>query len=374
MILLKSAVFGLLLLIASCVLLFWAEGRAVKTARALEEGASVVIPAVADRIDPAHEGRLVHVSGNVAPQDVPRDQRLGIAAEGAVRLDRNVEMYQWKEISREVERTASDGSTTKTTVYDYEAVWSARPLDSSRFKMASAPKNPPMPISGEDFRIIEARLGAFSLTGSDVAGLGTVSAVPLSDQAIAGVAQALGKGGAVWLAGDRFIVGADPEKPVIGDLRISYDRSDLATASVVAAQKGDRLVPYVASNGREVFLIQSGAASADAMFKDAAASNAMLTWMIRAGGLFLMFVSFAMIFAPLTGTLGRLPVIGGLISGGVSLVAMVMTLALGALVIAAGWIFYRPLLAIVIAVIGIGLAMVLGVWGRKKPAAAQPAR
>jgi hypothetical protein len=151
--LIKSAFFGLLLVIAACVLLFWAEGRAVKTARALEEGAGLVISVDAGTIDPSHEGALVHISGSVKPQGVPADERLGIAAEGAVTLSRNVEMYQWKETSRDVERTGSDGKTTKTTVYDYEKVWSESAIDSSTFKTASAPKNPRLPADGQGRRI-----------------------------------------------------------------------------------------------------------------------------------------------------------------------------------------------------------------------------
>ena len=55
----------------------------------------------------------------------------------------------------------------------------------------------------------------------------------------------------------------------------------------------------------------------------------------------------------LTGTLGQIPVVGGLVRGGAFLFGLAMTLALGSIVIAAGWIFYRPLLALAIAAIGI---------------------
>src|SRR5690242_11372948 len=101
---LKSAVFGLLLVVAAVVLLFWAEGRAVATARALEEGAGIVLSADSSKLDPANEGKLVHISGDAVAQGVPADTRFGITAEGAVRLVREVEMLQWKEVAREVER------------------------------------------------------------------------------------------------------------------------------------------------------------------------------------------------------------------------------------------------------------------------------
>ena len=66
--------------------------------------------------------------------------------------------------------------------------------------------------------------------------------------------------------------------------------------------------------------------------------------------------------------------------GGAFLFGLAMTLALGSIVIAAGWIFYRPLLALAIAAIGIGVAFATGLIGNrratttpKSPATAPPA-
>ena len=61
-----GAGFGLLLFAGSILLLFWNEGRAVKTARGLEEGAASVISVAAGPVDPAHEGKLVHFSGDAS--------------------------------------------------------------------------------------------------------------------------------------------------------------------------------------------------------------------------------------------------------------------------------------------------------------------
>ena len=110
------------------------------------------------------------------------------------------------------------------------------------------------------------------------------------------------------------------------------------------------------------------------MFKEAIEGNAVLTWIIRIGGLLLMFVGFMLGFTPLTATLGRVPLIGGLIRGGASLVGLVMTLALGSIVIAMGWIFYRPLLALVILAVGAGLAVALGLFAGRTSQAAAPVK
>lgn len=362
---LKSVLAGVLLVLAACVLLFWAEGRAVNTARALEEGAGIVMSVDANQVDPANDGKLVHVSGTITAQDVPTDSRLGMAPEGAITLKRTVEMFQWKETQREVERTGSDGKTSKSTVYDYEKVWSERPIDSSRFKMGTAPKNPSMPMESETFRIDAAKLGAFRLSGNDVAPLAKDTAIPLTDDGIAKIATAYGGASPVWLLENRFVIANDPEKPDVGDIRISFERGDLDKASVVAAQRDGGLAPFTASNGREIFLIQKGTATAAEMFKDAISSNTTLTWIIRIGGLVLMFVGFGLTFKLLTGISDSIPVIGGLIRAGTSLVSLVLTMVLGSVVIAAGWIFYRPMLAFIIVAVGFAIAFATGYLGRK---------
>ena len=54
---------GLVLVIASIVGIFWNEGRAIETARALAEGEGAVVSVDAGKVDPANEGKLVHVMG-----------------------------------------------------------------------------------------------------------------------------------------------------------------------------------------------------------------------------------------------------------------------------------------------------------------------
>jgi hypothetical protein len=370
---LKSAFFGLLLIAAAAILLFWAEGRAVNTARALEEGAGLVIEIDAGKVDPANDGKLVHLSGHAVAQDVPADTRFGTKAEGAMRLVRKVEMLQWREVAREVERTGNDGKVVKTTVYDYEKVWSAMPISSSGFKAASAPKNPPMPVQGDTFDVLAAKVGGFTIAGNEVAALSRKTPLPLADAGIRQAAAALGGTKPMWLVNDMFLSASDPDSPEIGDIRIGYERGDVTRVSAVGKQQGERLIDYTTSNGRDVFLIQNGQASAQEMFKDAISGNVFLTWVIRIAGLALMFGGFLLSFTPLTMTLGRIPLIGGLVRGGASLVSVIMTLLLGGLVIGLGWIFFRPLLGIAIILAGVVLAFALGYFGKKKEAVAAAA-
>ena len=92
----KSVLFGLVMFVLSFPLLFWNEGRAVRTARSLTEGLGAVVSVPAEAVTPGNEGKLVYVSGAVKTDKPVVDDELAVEAD-AVTLLRNVEMYQWKE-------------------------------------------------------------------------------------------------------------------------------------------------------------------------------------------------------------------------------------------------------------------------------------
>ena len=53
----KGIFVGLIMVIAAFPLLFWNEGRAVKTAKSLDEGRGAVVTTDSARVDPAKEDR-----------------------------------------------------------------------------------------------------------------------------------------------------------------------------------------------------------------------------------------------------------------------------------------------------------------------------
>lgn len=369
---LKSTFFGAILVVAAAILMFWNEGRAVQTARALAEGAGIVIEVDAAAPDAGNEGKLVHISGKLVPDGSPADNQFNLAAEGAVRLTRIVEMYQWKEVSREEERTNSDGSKTKSTVYDYQKAWSDTPVDSSAFKTTTA-SNPPMPVKGQDFDIGRARIGGFDIPGKGLGDLGKPMPLPVAPAAMKAFAGFF-SGQPLWLDANLITVGADKEAPAVGDLRIRFEQVKLDTASVVGAQQGGHIGSYTTSNGRDLYMVQAGTATAAEMFKDAIAGNVFLTWMLRAVGGVLMFFGFLMTFSLLTATLGNIPVLGGAVKGGAALLAVALTALLGGLVIGIGWFFYRPLVGLAIVAIGVVVAFATGHLGKKSTAPAPAAQ
>ncbi|MDP5006397.1 MAG: hypothetical protein NWQ35_11120, partial [Verrucomicrobiales bacterium] len=117
-----GAILGLIIVAVVVVLLFWNEGRAVKRAHDLEEGAGSVVTVTSDRVDPAMEGNLVHLTGETKTPKLLEDPEFGIAAT-AIKLIREVEMYQWVEVEKSEEKTSVGGTTETTTTYTYEKEW-----------------------------------------------------------------------------------------------------------------------------------------------------------------------------------------------------------------------------------------------------------
>jgi hypothetical protein len=357
---LKSGLAGLLigplLIVGMIWLLSWNEGRSVQTYRALAEGAGIVVSVDNGTVDPANEGKLVHISGPVKPDGTPEDPTLGVSAQGAAGIDRKVEMYQWVEdSSSETKKTLGGGEETVTT-YSYKKGWRPRRVDSSDFKQGDQHQNPDMPIESDRFTVETATLGAFTVDGKAVADLGTDSPVKLSADVIGQVTSAIGSDKPVKADGTTIYVSQNRQNPAIGDLRISFSREDISEASFVGAQKGTDIAGYKASNGRELFLSAAGNVEAPQMFEAAQSENALITWLIRGGGLLGMFIGFVMMLSILSIIADVIPFIGSIVGFGTSVIAAILTLILGPLVIAIAWIAYRPVLAIAIAAIGILLA------------------
>jgi hypothetical protein len=357
---------GLLLIPVSAGLLFWNEGRAVQTAKSLAEGAASVIAADAARIDPALEGRLVHVSGPLAVAAPPADRDFGLRAPpGTLRLVRRVEMFQWQEESRTETRNNLGGSQETVTTYSYRQVWAQDRIDSGRFRQAANHQNPQPRFASAVLVAPEARIGARRLAEPQLRRLG-------EERPLVPEAAQLSLPANARLLGNQLYLGNDPDRPRIGDLRITYAVAAPEAASVAGRQAGDGFGGFRAPSGDEILLVVPGLVPAADMFRQAEAENAILTWILRAVGAVVMLVGFLLLMAPMSALAAVVPFIASIIGFGSFVIALLATLLLAPTVIAVAWFFYRPLVAI--AVLGAGFALAFGVgWlGRRRAAVAKP--
>ena len=364
---LTGAVFGLVLLIVAIVALFWNEGRAVATYKSLNEGLSIVVTTDATRIDPALDGKLVHIESDVTPAADIVDADTGVTASGVIGLARNVEMYQWVETQISTTEKKLGGGEETVTTYSYATEWSGSAQDSSSFKEPQGHENPHFWLPSAETLVDVAQLGAFSVTGSQIASVGVREAMLITDETAAEASAALGYPGEGRSVMQALYFGADEKAPQIGDTKISFEKIVLPEVSIVGMQNGDILTDYTTQNGYALFLLAAGREPSAKMFADSQANNALLTWVIRAAGTFGLFVGFGLILRIFSVIGDVIPFVGSLIAFGTGLTSFVMAVAVGAIVIAIGWFAVRPLLSLgLIAVVG-AIIWAYSKYGRKKP-------
>ncbi|HVS66891.1 MAG TPA: TMEM43 family protein [Thermoanaerobaculia bacterium] len=363
----SGVVVGLVLLLVATVLLFWGEGRAVRRAQALKEGARTVQQLSHPAPDPERDRSLVHVVGRAITNEVLEDPALGVRAQ-ALKLRRSVDMYQWQEDTRTEERTKVGGGKEKVKITSYEETWSSGPIDSSRFEEPAGHGNPPFPISGEEWVASGIRMGELALGEPLTARLNRWQSLS-PEAATAERARAL-LGQSVTVSGDGLYVGADPVSPKVGDLRIRHDTVPPAEVSIVAELRGSSLETYRTTNGGSISLLEYGRVTADDIFSSASTGNRMMTWSLRLAGFVLFLIGFGAIMRPLSVLADVIPPVGRLIGAGLGAFSFGLAAISSLVVVAIGWMFYRPVLAIAL----LAVAVVVIVWlfrrgGRKLAAA-----
>jgi hypothetical protein len=364
---LTGAVFGLVLVIVAIVALFWNEGRAIATYKSLNEGLSIVVTTDAKQIDPALDGKLVHIESDVTPSADVVDADTGVTASGVIGLARNVDMYQWVETQSSTTEKKLGGGEETVTTYSYAAEWSGSAQDSSTFKEAQGHENPQFWLPSAETLVDVAQLGAFKVAGSQIASVGVREAMPITDETAAEASAALGYPGEGRSVMQALYFGADEKAPQIGDTKISFEKIVLPEVSIVGMQDGDSLTNYTTQNGYTLFLLAAGREPSAKMFADSQANNTVLTWVIRAAGTLGLFVGFGLILRIFSVIGDVIPFVGSLIAFGTGLISFVMALAVGAIVIAIGWFAVRPLLSLgLIAVVG-AIIWAYSKYGHKKP-------
>ena len=336
----RNVLGGGVLLLLAFPLLFWNECSAVKTARSLTEGAGAVVTVAASPVDPGNDGRLVHVTGEATTADVLTDPEFG-ASLPAIKLSRSVEMYQWKENKS----TKTEGSKKKTT-YTYQKTWSSSAINSSAFEETAGHLNPgDLPYESTSWAAKTVTLGGYSLSADQLSSLSpTETLTPESTP------HTVHDG---WL----YLSGSDPGEPEIGDVRVRLRVLPPGPVTVIAAQSGATFAPYATDAGKPISMISAGTRSSEEMFEEAQQTNVMWTWIIRFGGFMAIFMGLSLVLGPLRVVADRIPLLGRIFSAGLGLISFLVAAALSTVTIAAAWIAARPLLGVILLLVG-GGAMV----------------
>ncbi len=362
----KGILFGVIVIPVAIILLWWNEGRAVTTANSLKEGAAAVVHVAADKVDPANDKKLVHVTGEAKTDALVVDTDYGVSVP-ALRLVRTEEIYQWVESQKSEKKQKVGGGEETTTTYTYDKKWVGEPVRSSDFKKPEGHTNEGDLIAGnENISAEKVKLGAFDVPKKWVKEMGRPMARAVTDADLATLPADLKDG--TKIQDGAFYIGANPKEPKIGDVRVSYAIVKPGTFSILAAQIGETFEPYQTKAGDALSFIEEGTVSAETMFKNAASANSMITWVLRFLGFLVMAFGFMAIMRPLSVLGSVIPFIGNIIGMGTGLISFALAGAISFLVIAIAWIFVRPLLGIAMLALAIGAF----IYTRKLAAASKP--
>ena len=354
---LSGVLFGFLVLAGASFLIYWNEGRTIKTERALEEGAAIVVSVNTAQVDPDNAGNLVHFSGDTSTTETLSDPDFAMSL-NAIKLRRKVDMYQWHERRSSRTEKLLGGSTRTVTTYSYDKRWSNSPVSSSHFEHPKDHANP----GAFRFRQFEqvARnitVGAFTISRGLVSKLNDFQPLPLDEQMRLKLSPELKN--TLKLLDSSYYLGKNPGSPEIGDTKITFEAVKPGHVTVVAKQVGNTVEPYSTSGGNQLEILMSGEHSAREVFKAKEKENLLWGWGLRAAGLFLLFVGFSLLMRPAVVLADVVPIFGSLVEIGTSFIAAVLAVVSFAIVFAVSWFRFRPTLAVLVAGGAVGVIIFL---------------
>ena len=368
---------GFLILIIGTVLLWWNEGRAVKTAKMLKEAAGVTVEMTdIGTIDPQFDGKLVHATGMTATIDSLIDPDFNVGMTG-VKFIRKAEYYQWVERSSSTTKDKVGGSQETTTTYTYEKKWVSSPVNSEEFHDPEYQGSNSIRIEIDNLEQTAENVtfGAYRLSKSQISSISGEQPYVFSDEDAGRISKELFKEQleadstlAVNVSNNVVSFGQKSGAPQVGDVRITFTKVLPAEISLIAQVSGDTFVPYTAKNGKTFNALQTGVLSADQMFEGRHSSNKMWLWIFRLVGILLVVSGLKGIFGFLETLAKVVPFIANILGAGVGLVCSLVGFAWSFIVIALAWLAYRPVLGISLIVIAIALIIFLS-KKKKAPAA-----
>ncbi|WMJ73698.1 TMEM43 family protein [Cytophagaceae bacterium ABcell3] len=341
----KGILFGIVCVVGSVYLLWWNEGRAVKTAKTLEEGAGAVVSIDNDNVNPDHEGALVHLTGKANTEEILEDNLFDVSVNG-IKLRRNVEMYQWVEKRDSKSEKKLGGSEETTTTYSYEKSWASSPVNSNNFKKTEGHENPSeFKYKATSRTASNVELGAFKLSSGLVDQINAFKTLELESVDTTKVPNAK-------LSENVIFIGDDISNPQVGDMKVSFQVVSPSDVSLIARQVSNSFEPYKAKAGGNVFMLSMGNVSAESMFDSAKSTNTTTTWLLRFVGLFIMYAGFGMVLKPISVIGDVVPFIGNILAVGIGIISGLASFSISFVTISLAWIYYRPVLGITLLVVG----------------------
>jgi hypothetical protein len=413
---------GFVLFCLATALLWWNEGRAVKTEKMLDEAGNAYVEMEnPNKRDASLDGELICGTAMATTEDSLSDAQFGIGAK-AIALRRTVEYYQWVEHDEDTHEDKLGGKEVTTTTYTYSKEWTNSPVESAEFKdPAYQNKNFVLTTiddaeqyaenvswgayklneglihrissrEGLNLAISEDLLIQFDKSAktayerfygvkkqpaeqpaetvvlSDSAKVVADSLKAVNDSINATMANADNKKDLEYVhqASNVLYYGRVPGSPEVGDVRVTFEIVTPAKVTVMAVVDGDTFKPFKAKNGKRFQTLVMGKKSGDEIIDAQKDVNSTFLWILRIVGILLVIGGLRGILGFLETILKVVPFVASIFGWGVGVVCTILGLVWSLIVIAVAWLFYRPILGIALLVIAAFLIWVFAFKDKDK--------
>lgn len=305
--------------------LFFNEWFTVRVDQGLYEASDKVVTVSSKKIIRSNNGKLVHTIGFARAKSKVSDPLIGFNRK-AIKLVRDVEMYQWVKVYRNGRKR-------------YTEKWSNKEIESKSFLNSDKYFNPKMPIHSKTFMAKDVTLGAFKLNERQIKEISNPDSLSLNAnmmQRIKRRFKAANKSGCCTI-----YIGKNSEySPMVGDLRIKYYVQRNHNLSIIATQNKDTFTAFKPEIGTSVLLVEKGKLGSAEMLDNAIELSAIGRWAWRVAGFFMIYFGLNGLFVPIL--LSYLPYVGVAVYVGRMISTFLLAFAFSSITIAAGWLFARP--------------------------------
>lgn len=226
-------------------------------------------------------------------------------------------------------------------------------IDSSQFAEAGHENNTVQNFRSGASQADNVTVGAFRLPETLINKITSSEPYPLKEVPTELASETANIAGGVFHTGDAT-------SPTIGDERVTFSLTRPGNVSVLAVQKGNSFEPFRAKNGKIRFELLEGLLSADEMVMHLEQQAKFLRWALRIAGFVLMSIGFGLILKPLSVLADIVPFLGNLVGAATGIIGMLLAAGITLVIIAIGWITFRPLIAIPILLVA-GAALFFGI-------------
>lgn len=327
-----TAILGFIILIASIFALFINEHNyvnAIKIANFAEKNAIIVS---ANDLNPSNDNKLIFTNGSAYSQELLTDSIVRVPS--AIALFRDTEIYQWEEI-----RKHRDNNKIS---YTYRKTWSKNLINSDNFE-SSAYKNPKkMKYEPKNIYAHNIGLGKFYLSEEIIKNINSISKItqlPYNPN--------------FKIYNGFYFTGNDYDNPQIGDQKLSYSYIPSGIKlSIIAKQSGNHLENMNSKYG-DFSIVMNGEKDLKTMISDYKKNLTNNTWLIRGISLLFLFLGLNLIIQPIVNLGSTIPILGELTQMAAFASTLIITIALGTLIISLAWLLFRPEIAIPLIIISI---------------------